>query len=270
MALQFLTGSASAQHAHLNAGAFTIEQDSQLYFVNGANFVTNSGYILPLTLTTNAPYDGLYRGSITFTSLPATLSTGGPAFGHAAFGAFLQVQLVSLSGPSDARFSLWEESEQTGDAELRLSIPTGTLDGTDVFALTESDASPGSDPYGHIHGRQFTASKPGLYTVGFRILDTSANGADGGPIHKPSDIFHMYFQAGFSIASLTKTNSEATVTFGAMPGNIYLESTTNLFDASSWKTVAGPLSSTRATLQSLVDPQASDSARFYRLRLSGL
>ncbi|MCI0539065.1 MAG: hypothetical protein L0Z50_27985 [Verrucomicrobiales bacterium] len=270
IALALIAGSAVAQHAHINAGAFSTAQDAQLYFVNGANFVTNSGYILPLTLTTNAPYHGLYRGSVTFTSLPATLSTGGPAFGHAAFGAFLQLEVVNLRGPRDGVFGLWQQNEDTGDTSLQFTVPVGTQEGTNLFALTESDASPGSDPYGHIHGRQFTASLPGLYTVGFRIVDTSTNGTDGGPIHKPSEIFNLYLQAGLTIAALTKTNTEATVVFAALPGNLFLEGTTNLLDASSWKTAAGPLTTTRTELRSLVDPSAAGPIKFYRLRMDGL
>ncbi|MCI0539588.1 MAG: hypothetical protein L0Z50_30630, partial [Verrucomicrobiales bacterium] len=265
-----VAGSAAAQHAHINAGALSMAQDSQLYFVNGATFITNSGYILPLALTTNAPYNGLYRGSVTFTSLPATLSTGGPAFGHAAFGAFLQLEVVNLRGPRGGAFGLWQQNEDTRDTSLYFTVPVGMQKGTNRFALTESDASPASDPYGHIHGRQFTASLPGLYTVGLRIVDTSTNGNDGGPIHQPSEIFNLYLQAGLTIAALTKTNAEATVVFGALPGNVFLETTTNLLDASSWKTAAGPLTTTRTELRSLVDPSASGSMKFYRLRMDGL
>lgn len=65
-----------------------------------------------------------------------------------------------------------------------------------LFPLSESDGSPESDPYGHIHGRRFTATKPGVYTAWFRAFDTSVNGANGGPIHAPSEALPIRFLAG--------------------------------------------------------------------------
>jgi len=56
--------SLQAQHnpcGHLNAGAFSTSQDAQLYFVNGANFVTNSGYVTSLNFTNSHGYYRLRR-----------------------------------------------------------------------------------------------------------------------------------------------------------------------------------------------------------------
>ena len=38
-------------------------------------------------------------------------------------------------------------------------------------------------------------SLEGVYTVGFRALDTSVNGPGGGPIHVPSDVLYLNFYA---------------------------------------------------------------------------
>lgn len=253
---------ALAQHAHINAGALSTGQNARLSFINGAGFVTNSGYLANLVYTNGGQYSNYFHGSISFTSLPATGNNGGPAFGHAAPGSYLQLQVVSVAGPADGSFGFWEEQ----DAMPRFNVTVGSLDGTNLFNLSEGDGSPGSDPYGHVHGRRFTASKPGLYTVDFRILDTSTNGEGGGPIHTASDLFQLYFQAGFTIASLTKETNTAAVVFGAQPGTtFYLETTPTLGNTSLWSTVDGPLTGTNR-LQTLIDTNAADAARFYRIR----
>jgi hypothetical protein len=72
-----------------------------------------------------------------------------------------------------------------------------------------SDASlgggqPGADPFGHIHGRRFTADKAGVYTVGFKAYDISTNGTAGSPIHTAAEILDIVFQAGYNLTTLTR------------------------------------------------------------------
>jgi len=254
--------SAQAQHAHLNAGAYSTEQGAQLYFVNGANFVTNSGYVVSLSFTNAGVQAGLYQGGITFTALPATINTGGPAFGHAALGSFLELEMVSLEGPEDGELGFWE----FGDAAPRFTLDTGDLSGTNRFDLSEGEGLPGDDPYGHIHGRSFTASRAGLYSLGVRLLDRSRNGTGGGPIHTPSELFHLHFQAGLTIARWSRLEDRMQVSFGTHPGHsYYLERTSQLGEAASWTTVAGPVAG-NDHLQTLEDGGATNAPAFYRLR----
>ena len=150
---------------------------------------------------------------------------------------------------------------------LMFAIPVGTSNGTNQFNLSESDGSPGSDPYGHIHGRTFTASKPGLYTLGCRILDTSSNGTGGGPIHTPSAIYYFYFQAGTTIASLSHDGFNAIITFaGTLGKGYYVQSTTNFVNTNLWQDIAGPF--TGNLLQSVTDTNINAAARYYRLRVT--
>ncbi len=274
--LQFLTGVvlmtaaslARAQHAHVNAGAFSEAQGAQLYFVNGANFNTNSGFALRLNLSTNGPYAGLYGGTISFTALPGSPLTGGPAFGHAAFGAYLELEVVSAQGPEGGSFGFWEGDEESGETSLQFSVPAGTTGGTNRFHLSEGDRSPGSDPYGHVHGRHFTVDRAGLYTIGFRIIDTSTNGTDGGPIHQQSELFFMYFVAGSNILSIRKSDSTATIEFFAEAGRTYrLESATDLGNAAAW-TPLGEAMGNRTGLIALEDVSALEPQKFYRLRIT--
>lgn len=261
-ALVFLPVAASAQHSHLNAGASSPTQDAQLYFVNGASFVTNSGYVLNLAQATNGQYAGYYHGSITLTALPATVNNGGPAFGHAAPGSFLEAQVESVLGPDGGSFGFWEEP----DAAPRFSLPTGTTNGVERFFLSESDGAPGSDPAGHIHGRRFTVTRPGLYTVGFRLHDTSRNGSGGGPIHRPSEPFPIHMQAGLTLARLERDTEGFVVTFATRAGQSYhVETTDDPALPNTWRTLAGPLTG-NDRLQRVRDPSPMVARRFYRLR----
>jgi len=263
VALLVLSTHAAAQHSHLNAGAFSTGQDAQLYFVNGANFVTNSGYVLGLTYATNGQYAGYYHGSITLTALPATVSNGGPAFGHAALGSFLEAQVESVKGPAGGSLGFWEDL----DTEPRFSIQTGITNSSRRFPLSESDGSTGSDPAGHIHGRRFTATAPGLYTVGFRIKDVSHNGADGGPFHQDSELFPIYFQAGTSVGWLTVETTGVAVTFATRSNQFYFLEAAPQLPPGEWQTVAGPLLG-NDHLQTVTDRGADGAERYYRLRVT--
>ena len=260
-----------AQHGHINAGAVG-GAGSQLYFVNGASFVTNSGYVLELPLATNGPYAGLYNGSVTFTALPATILAGGPAFGHAQPGAYIELKTVSVAGPSGGVFGYWIGDEDFGTAEKIFEVPVGTTNGTQMFNLTESDGSAGSDPFGHVHGRQFTLSEKGLYTMGFQLVDTSANGTGGGAVHQPSDIFYMYFRAGvpeFVIHSIVYTTNVVTVYVETAEGSMYqLERATGLTATNTVWTPLGQPHSGDGDLHGFEDPDVNGPHRFYRLKVT--
>ena len=99
-------GALPAQHVHVNAGASNITQHAQLYFPNGPTFNTSAGYDVYLSFTNGGSFSNLYQGAgVTFTALASTADNGGPAFGHAADGAFLQLQFVSMSGPTGGALS---------------------------------------------------------------------------------------------------------------------------------------------------------------------
>jgi len=256
-----------AQHVHINAGASNTTQNAQLYFVNGYVYGTNAGYDVYLSYTNSGSFSNLYQGAgLTFTALASAFDNGGPAFGHAAEGAYLELQFVSVTGPQNGTFSVWEQDAGNPTFSNPLfTIPVGTTNGANHFNLSESDSSPGADPYGHIHGRTFAASAPGFYTLGCKILDTSTNGPDGGPIHTPSEIYYLYFQAGLTISSVAKTTDSFTATFGTKLGvTYYAEVSTNLA-TNNWTTLAGPFTGNNY-LQSFTDADATNASRFYRIK----
>jgi len=177
---------------HINAGAIGTSQNDQLVWANGAAFAAESGFVQNMALANSGRYVGLYNSGPTFTALSAT------NLGGAAFGSFLMAEIVSVAGPTGSIFSFWEGADQGGGSTPMFSITAGSAGLSHQFALSdvlEGAGQPGGDPFGHLHGRRFTATDLGLYTVGFRVLDTSVNGVGGGAIHVPSAVLYVNFMA---------------------------------------------------------------------------
>lgn len=252
---------------HIYAGAVGTNQNDKLNFSNGAVFDANlSAYSFPQILRTNGLNAGYYRGDVlTFAALAATVPNGGPITGHAARGARLAVQVVSVAGPPGGSFAFWEGDGENDLGEITFSVPVGTTDGTNQLVVSENNSEPGIDPYGHIHGRVFTASSPGTYTVGFRVIDLSTNGVNGGPIHAPSDIMPMRFQAGVRIETLQLFTNRITATFRCPPGISNILEATDALATPSWQVVAGPLRGNN-NLQTFTVSNAPSGDRFFRIR----
>ncbi len=243
-------------------GAFDQTNGAPLCFVNAGQFVTNSLAVVNLTALNSTPGEPVYSCSIPMLALPATSEYGGPATNHAARGACLAFESVELSGPPGGRLSFFEP----GAPQPAFTICAGDHGGTNRFLLTENPGGANADPYGAVEGRCFSLTTPGLYCLGFRVLDTSTNGAAGAPIHTPSPVYRVYLQAGLTIASLRHAGASTSTLFGGAPGaNFYLERRSSLDGAANWLTVAGPLSGTNR-LQTLTDTSATAARSFYRLR----
>ncbi len=254
-------------HEHLAAGAVTPDPEAALLFVNAAVFAAESGYTVRLDRNDDGAFDGQHHGEISFVSLAATLDYGGPVPFHPALGARIETVVESAEGPAGGAFGFWETTGDTGlPIQLTFHIPVGETNGTHRFPVSENNGSPGSDPYGHIHGRVFSATLPGLYRIGFRFVDTSANGANGQSWHTPSPRFHLNFQAGVTLAAVHPVEEGFEVTFATTSGFTYLvESATRLDEPSAWVPVAGPEPGTDR-LQTVLIPATADTTRFFRLR----
>lgn len=245
---------ASAQdHGHLNLGATGTNQGDPLIF----DVATN--YVKTLTLATSGTFAGYYQGNITFTGLAATPEHAGPEANAAALGARLHAQLVSVDGPLGGEFAFWE----TGATVPTFSLPAGST-GTNTWLVSENDGSPGSDPYGHFHGRRFTATRPGIYTVGFRAFDLSTNGAAGGPIHTPSAVMQVYFQAGVNLKSIAPDVDHTRVVFSAPVGrNWVVEASDSPDTNATWTAISAPLAGDDY-FHEATDDQPVAGRRFYR------
>ena len=268
---------AEAQHPHISAGAYEVFPGAPLVFVEGYLYDTNSYsgvYPACLFMAKNDPnvplYPDLYQTDVSFTSRPGTIFTGGPALYAAEFGSYIQMIVRSVQGPPGGVIGFWKENDEfeaTSTANL-FSVPVGTFNGTNQINLTQSPEEGGweSDPYGHVHGRRFTANKPGLYTVGFQLIDTSTAGPGGAPNHSPSDTNYFYFQAGLVLQLLEKTNTSVVLRFGLQGFKDYYLEMSPTVDGTNWSTVFREAGANHSDLHTIVDTNATNTARFYRVR----
>lgn len=267
-----------AQHIHISAGAYENSPGAPLQFIEGYLYDTNSyGGVYPACVfmvkdDPNAPfYPDLYQTDISFTSRPATIFTGGPALYAAEFGSYLELVVRTVQGPPGGTIGVWREDDEfepTSSANL-FSVPVGTSNGTNRINLTQSPAEGGweNDPYGHVHGRRFTANKPGLYVVGLQLVDTSRAGPGGLPNHSPSATNYFYFQAGLVAQLVKKTNHTAHIRFGLRGfKDYYLEANDQLGTTTNWLPVVYERGAAHSDIHTLVDTNATNATRFYRIR----
>jgi hypothetical protein len=258
---QFGVGRAQ-DHGHLNVGATAQAQDAKLRFDNGADF--GGDYVNTLTYTNGGKYANLYQGNITLTALHSVNAFGEPVLGATAPGSFIIAEIVSVHGPAGGEFQFWETNSTT---EAAFHIPVATTNGAFRYELSEASlgaGQPGGDPYGHIHGRRFAVTKPGLYSIGFRTLDISTNGTGGGPIHTPSDVLHVYFQGDVNITHVEPDVDHVHVTFGAQLGYTWQLQSKETFADASWTMIGAPVAGNDKLIE-IEDDREVGFSRFYRL-----
>jgi len=251
-------------HGHLNAGAVSTNLNARLNWENGADFIASSGYVKTFDYTNAGKYAGYYQNNITLAALPQTAAYGGPTAGAAASGSLLHGRISLLSGPPGGSFGFWE-SNSTAVTGPYVSVSAGET-ATNLFRLTQESGAPGADPFGHIHGRRLSATKPGLYKVGFQAIDVSTNGTGGGPIHIASDVLPVWFQAGPTFSSVRKTSNVTQITYGSITNRISIvEYSTNL-SQTNWI----GLSTNGGTdyFQTVSDTNATGRERYYRFRVT--
>lgn len=233
------------------AGATSSDPGAMLqYDPFATDYTTRSAFVFALNAgTTNDPYLGYYyTDDQVFIALAATLNNGGPEVGDAALGTFIEVKLLSVEGPVDASFGFWETAEDGIDStNLTWSMPVPFHNGTNLIAVTQSDGSPGSDPYGHLHGRIYSVTKPGFYIATWQFVDTSTNGPGGGPVDLPSAPFSTYYQADLTIAGITDATNAVNIAIATPsnqpddlstpPTNYLLQSSPTLGDGANWQPV---------------------------------
>ena len=205
-------------HEHLAAGATTPTPGATLVFQNIADYGEASGYAFNLGAgTTNDAYLGYYyTGDLVFVALAATPNYGGPEPGAAALGTFVQIKLLSVEGPAGASFGFWETTQDGVDStNLTWSVPVPYKNGDRLIAVTQSDASAGSDPYGHLHGRIYSVTQPGLYKATWQFVDTSTNGPAGGPVNSSSAPFSLLLQADLTLGRIVPSTDGVGITFAA-------------------------------------------------------
>jgi len=104
---------------------------------------------------------GTYASELTFSAFDNIDSPPG--------NAFVRIKLLSVTGPSGGTFSFWEAGS-TAATWTRATGWTTTTGDQPSLAASEDETG-----YGHIHGRAFTAGKPGVYDATFQAVDSLGN-----------------------------------------------------------------------------------------------
>lgn len=246
-------------HGHLNIGALGRNPGDPLAFINGPDFAAETGYVKMLNATNGGRFAGYFEGNFTLTALPATAAHAGPDPAAPALGAFIRFQMICLNAPTGGEFGFWDR----GSTSPSESLAAGQT-GTNWWAVSESDGSPGADPYGHIHGRRFTATKTGTYRVAFEACDTSTNGLNGGPLHAPSAPLIVSFQAGV-LVTIESNGPRPRVGFVAPAGQTWqLEFADSLGLLAVWFPAGEPVLGN--DYRRVVSDDSAAGSRFYRLR----
>jgi hypothetical protein len=231
----------------------------------------------PRTLeeTANSPY----RDAFSFTALSDVVDLGGQPIdpGHAHTGAYLEMEIVSISGPSGAHFGFWESEWSAGHDTPSVSFATNHPTGNFRFILSEGIDHPLSDPFGHIHERSWTADKPGDYDISFRVVDTSTNRPGGAPWHTPSKIYILRFRAGpsFQPTGQFVVGTGFVLTWPSLmgiwdddeppqTGVVFTIQRSTTLQADDWQTL-GTVTGTTAATATFTDPAPPAAKAFYRL-----
>lgn len=200
-----------------------------------------------------------------------------PEAGHAHPGALIYCEIVSVVGPPNANFGFWDSQRSYYEATPTYSLPTNQPTGSPRFAISEGGDAAGTDTYGHIHDRSWTADKPGDYHVTLRFIDISTNRPGGGPWHPPSPNYLYHFKAGPDFqpsgkwvpgAGFVMTwPSQMGISDTAYPpesGIVFkiLRSTTMATD--DWISIGTVTGATTATI-SFTDPSPPTAKAFYKL-----
>jgi hypothetical protein len=247
-------------HGHLNVGAVSTARNAQLIWDNGADFIASSDFVSTFYPSNSGRFAGFYNGNITLTALAATSANGGPAPNAPALGSYIQFKMSCLEGPSSGTFGFWD----AGSTAPSISLAPGQSSSV-LWRLSEGDGSPGSDPYGHIHGRRFSATKPGIYKIAFTAVDTSTNGTSGGPIHTPSAQLPVYFEAGMNLRSIAMAANGTRVKFAA-PANFawQLQSCGVVKTGAVWISTGAPVTGDDY-FHEVTDQTPGGTNRFYRV-----
>lgn len=190
---------------------------------------------------------------------------------HPATGSWIWAEIVSVSGPAGATFGFWEENSNTMTQAFITNQPTGNH----PFVISEGIDDPFDDPFGHIHGRAWTANRPGEYVVGIRLVDLSTSGPGGGPIHAPSRVYQFRFIAGpsFQPSLARNSNGSNTLTWPSQMGIWQAGNQTGIpfrvmrsesLAAGSWQLI-GTVHGTTAETVTFTDAAPPSTKAFYRL-----
>ncbi len=192
-------------------------------------------------------------------------------FAHS--GAYIWTEIIAVAGPPGGRFGFWERGTPIDQEQPSVSLEANQPTGNPSMVVSGGIDAADQDPYGHIHGRAWTADRPGDYHVTFRFVDRSTTGPGGGPWHPPSAPFVFHFRAGPDFQPVVERAPEGSkLTWPSRMGiwepyqtgitfTILRSSTTADDDWTSIGTVTGTTEETAT----FTDPSPPSGRAFYRL-----
>lgn len=189
---------------------------------------------------------------------------------HPRTGSWIWAEIVSVAGPAGARFGFWEENSTVVTNSLATNQPTGNP----RFVISEGIDDVNDDPFGHIHGRAWTADKPGEYLIGIRFVDRSTTRPGGGSWHTPSQTYLFKFIAGpnFQPTMTRNTNRSITLTWasqmgiwsGFQTGMVFTVQRSTTMASAHWQNI-GTVTGTIANTATFTDTSPPSGKAFYRL-----
>jgi hypothetical protein len=296
LALFLFTLSAAAQHAHYAAGVQDVNGNNAgdpgepLAFI-GANGTDKTFHLLaqPVGNRPTQRCGGFYMlderprtlhaaDAFSFTVLSdGTYDVPHPLHPHT--GAWVWMEIVSVTGPAGGQFGFWDENRSFSFDTPTVSFAANQPTGNYRFVLSEGFDEAGEDPQGHIHGRSWTATKPGDYYIGMRLVDRSTNRPGGGPWHPPSQVYIYHFKAGpsFQPQMQATAGGPVTLTWASEMGHwasdpaqygitFQIERATTLAPA-NWQTI-GSVVGTTAPTATFTDFTPPTGNAFYRLKFN--
>ena len=179
-ALSIMSVVPSLEAAHVAAGVAPTELGNVLAFYNQIEtetfpefHFTTMGGLLTMSLMTTGPRAGQYQVAA---DVYYALALGTPNGSPAPSGAFIDLFVTSVIGPEGGALNFFESGAQTPTFTVGVGDAPDSLD---FYNLSVAANAP--DPFGHIHGRQWSFTQPGDYTVTFVLKDRSGQVGDSAP-----------------------------------------------------------------------------------------
>ncbi len=213
--------------------------------------------------------------SFSFTALSdGQAESGDVNFAHT--GSDIWMEITAVAGPAGANFGYWDVGQASASETPTVTFPTNKPTGNFAFEISEPLPwllPEEQDPYGHIHGRAWTADKPGDYFVSYRLVDRSTTGPGGGPWHAPSQTYVFHYQSGPAFQpSVTLAGSGCVLTWPSQMGiwepyqsGVVFQVLRSTNPASGNWTPIGSVTGTTAATATFTDSTRPAGKAFYRL-----
>ncbi|HYG21960.1 MAG TPA: hypothetical protein VEH04_04195 [Verrucomicrobiae bacterium] len=267
--LGFHLGTAQAQVNFLTAGAVSTNTGTKLKFVNGTNYASSSGFVLPMNYQrfSNRYFTNYFYGTTNLWLQALSARTNSDV--SAALGSYIACEIVSVDGPEGGALTFWEQGAKFPTYQYAVGATYEPGKNRILLSNIQTGAGlPGGDPFGSIRGRRFTVNKRGEYLVTLVLHDTSSNHPELiAPIHAASDPLTIKLVADVNLAltSVAAGEDVLALSFARMGiTNLFVEATTNL--ANGWTPVAGPFTNSPEVTALTFTNQPGMPASFYRLR----